>query len=89
MSNSMWVVTLTQEEWTYLDQISKNAAGVPSSLRFALDSATEAQQHMVVQRNWRDQICERNQPVQAPSCFCTPGDGCCPTEADIPTSADL
>lgn len=51
MSEPMWVATLTQEEWTYLHRMSLNAAGVPSGLKFALESATIAQNHMVEERN--------------------------------------
>ena len=43
MAEQMYVVTMTQDEWTYLDRLVKNSAGVPESLRFALDSATIAQ----------------------------------------------
>jgi hypothetical protein len=62
----MYVITITQDEWTWLYLAVKNGAGVPSSLRFALDSATLAQQHMVVARDWREQETGRMQVTNPP-----------------------
>lgn len=64
MSDPMWVLTITQEEWTYLDRMVKNAAGVPTGFRFALDSATPAQEHMTVQRSWREQRAEYTEAAE-------------------------
>ena len=54
MTDPMYVLTITQTEWTWLDRAVKNSAGVPESLRFALDSATITQQYMTVAREWRE-----------------------------------
>lgn len=55
MAEPMWVITVTEEEWQWLSTQAKSG---PESLRFALDSATPAQEHMTVQRSWREQRAE-------------------------------
>lgn len=61
----MWALVLTDEEWTWLNQVALSSEGVPEGFKFALESAVPAQEHVVYAREWAINHNEVRQRVAA------------------------